>query len=198
MPDKVDPLSAETAIRTAINDPRIQVAAFPTNEGAIAVKLTGRVRDAVEAKSAEETATLYASKVINGIVVDPKALSYEEAFLPPAQTLTPEEVAQNQLRSITGNQTVEFTPLGGSWVLKGEVASQAEAQQLLTLANTLNDKVVPLLVVRGPNGFTPAETPISSPEDREMTRRLQEVTGITTIYVMRTARKWRGDLWFGA
>ena len=186
MPDKVDPLSAETAIRTAINDPRIQVAAFSTNEGAIAVKLTGRVRDAVEAKSAEETAMLYASKVINGIVVDPKALSYEEAFLPPAQTLTPEEIAQNQLRSITGNQTVEFTPLGGSWVLKGEVASQSEAQQLLTLANTLNDKVVPLLVVRGPNGFTPAETPISSPEDREMTRRLQEVTGITTIYVMRS------------
>jgi Flp pilus assembly secretin CpaC len=47
--------------------------------------------------------------------------------------------------------------------------------------------VIPLLVVRGPNGFTPAEAPISSPEDREMTRRLQEVTGISTVYVIRTA-----------
>ncbi len=186
MPEKVDPLSVETAIRTAINDPRIQVSAFPTNEGAIAAKLTGRVNEAIEAKSAEETAALYASKVINGIVVDPKAPSYDQAFAPPAAPLTPEEIAQNQLRTITGNQTIEFTPLGGSWVLKGEVASQAEAQQLLTLAKTVRDNVIPMLVVRGPNGFTPAEAPISSPEDREMTRRLQEVTGISTIYVLRS------------
>ena len=183
--DKIDPLTVETAIRSAINDPRVQVSVFSTNEGAMAAKLTGRVNEAIEAKSAEETAALYATKVINGIVVDPKAPSYEDAFAPPTAPLTSEEIAQNQLRSITGNQTVEFTPLGDGWVLKGEVSSQAEAQQLLTLANTLRSKVIPLLVVRGPNGFTPAETPISSPEDREMTRRLQEVTGISTIYVMR-------------
>jgi Flp pilus assembly secretin CpaC len=187
LPDRVDPLSVETAIRTAINDPRVQVTAFPTNDGSVAVRLGGRVREAVEAKAAEETAKLYTGQVINGILVSPDAPSYDQAFLPPTQALTPEEVAQNQLRTITGNQTVTFTPLGGSWVLRGEVGSQAEAQQLLTLANTLNDKIVPLLVVRGPNGFTPAETPISSVEDREMTRRLQEVTGISTIYVIRTA-----------
>jgi Flp pilus assembly secretin CpaC len=187
LPDRVDPLSVETAIRTAINDPRVQVSAFSTSDGGIAVRLNGRVREAVEAKAAEETAALYASKVINGLVVDKDAPSYDQAFLPQQAALTPEEVAQNQLRAITGNQTVTFTPLGGSWVLRGEVGSQAEAQQLLTLANTLNDKIVPLLVVRGPNGFTPAETPISSVEDREMTRRLQEVTGISTIYVIRTA-----------
>lgn len=187
LPDRVDPLSVETAVRTAINDPRVQVTAFPTNDGSVAVRLGGRVREAVEAKAAEETARLYTGQVINGILVSPDAPSYDQAFLPPTQALTPEEVAQNQLRTITGNQTVTFTPLGGSWVLRGEVGSQAEAQQLLTLANTLNDKIVPLLVVRGPNGFTPAETPISSVEDREMTRRLQEVTGISTIYVIRTA-----------
>ncbi|HEY0076977.1 MAG TPA: pilus assembly protein N-terminal domain-containing protein [Abditibacteriaceae bacterium] len=187
LPDRVDPLSVETAIRTAINDPRVQVSAFSTSDGGIAVRLNGRVREAVEAKAAEETAALYASKVINGLVVDKDAPSYDQAFLPQQAALTPEEVAQNQLRAITGNQTVTFTPLGGSWVLRGEVGSQAEAQQLLTLANTLNDQIVPLLVVRGPNGFTPAETPISSVEDREMTRRLQEVTGLTTVYALRSA-----------
>lgn len=187
LPDRVDPLSVETAIRTAINDPRVQVSAFPTNDGSVAVRLGGRVREAVEAKAAEETAKLYTGQVINGILVSPDAPTYDQAFLPPTPALTPEEIAQNQLRTITGNQTVTFTPLGGSWVLRGEVASQAEAQQLLTLANTLNDKIVPLLIVRGPNGFTPAETPISSVEDREMTRRLQEVTGLTSVYALRSA-----------
>lgn len=185
--DKIDPLTTETAIRTAINDPRIQVSAFPTNDGGMAVKLSGRVRNAVEAKSAEETAALYASKVINGIVVDPAAPAYEDGFVPQVAPLTPEEIAQNQLRAITGNQTVEITPLGTGWVLKGEVGSQAEAQQLLTLANAFNHSVVPLLVVRGPNGPTPVEQPISTPEDREMTRRLQEVTGLNSIYALRSA-----------
>ena len=187
LPDRIDPLSVETAIRTAINDPRVQVSAFSTNDGTVAVRLGGKVREAVEAKAAEETAALYASKVINGIVVSPDASTYDQVFLPPTVALTPEETAQNQLRTITGNQTVTFTPLGSSWVLRGEVGSQAEAQQLLTLANTFNRSVVPLLVVRGPNGFTPVEQPISTAEDREMTRRLQEVTGIPSVYALRTA-----------
>jgi Flp pilus assembly secretin CpaC len=187
LPSPVDPVTIETSIRSAINDPRIQVTGVRTTEGGVAIRLTGRVRDAVEAKSAEDTARLFASNVINGIIVDKDAPSYDSAFQPPQTALTPEEVAQNQLRMITGNQTIELTPLGGSWVLKGEVASQAEAQQLLTLAGTLSQKIVPLLVVRGPSGLTPAEQPISSQEDREMTRRLQEVTGINTVYVIRTA-----------
>lgn len=187
VPVVADPQTIELAVRSAINDPRIQVTMLPLNDGNVAVRLTGRVRDEIESKAAQDTAALYVSKVINGIVVSKDALSYDQAFLPVTNELTPEETAQNQLRMVTGNQTIELSPLGGSWILKGEVPSQAAAQELLTLANTLGQKIVPLLVVRGPNGLTPAEQPISSQEDREMTRRLQEVTGINTVYVIRTA-----------
>ncbi len=187
-PNPMDPVTVETAIRSALNDPRVQVTAFRPNDGGVAVRLSGRVRDAVESKAAEDTAALYATKVINGIIVDKDAPSYEQAFIPPSAPLTTEETAQNQLRLITGNQTIELTPLGGSWVLRAEVGSQAEAQQLLTLASSLNQKIVPFIVVRGPTGITPAEQPVTSPEDREMSRRLQEVTGITTVYATRTAK----------
>jgi len=186
-PSPVDPTAIETAIRTAINDPRIQVTAIPTGDGSVAVRLSGRVREDVERTAATETAGLFGARVINGILIDKDAPSYEQAFAPDT-VLTPEELAQNQLRMVTGNQTIELTPLGGSWVLKGEVASQAEAQQLMTLANSLGQKIVPMIVVRGPGGITPAEQPITSPEDREMSRRLQEVTGIGTVYATRTAQ----------
>lgn len=186
-PTLTDATAVEAAIRSAVNDPRVQVVVFRSGDGTMVARLTGQVREAVESKAAEDTAALYAGKVINGIVVDKNAISYDQSFLPPTTPLTPEEIAQNQLRTITGNQTIELTPLGGNWVLKGEVGSQTEAQQLLTLAGGLSQKIVPLLVVRGPNGVTPAEQPITSPEDREMTRRLQEVTGIASVYAMRTA-----------
>lgn len=187
LPVAADPQTIELAVRSALNDPRIQVTMLPLNDGSMAVRLSGRVREEVESKAAQDTASLYVPKIINGIVVSKDALTYDQAFLPDTNPLTPEEIAQNQLRMVTGNQTIELSTLGGGWVLKGEVPSQAAAQQLLTLANSLGQKIIPLLVVRGPNGLTPAEQPISSQEDREMTRRLQEVTGINTVYVIRTA-----------
>ncbi len=187
LPTVEEPETVELAVRSAINDPRIQVTALRLGAGGLAIRLTGRVREEVERKAAEETAALYAARVINGIVVTKDALSYDQAFLPDTNPLTPEEIAQNQLRLVTGNQTIELSTLGGSWVLKGEVGSQAEAQQLMALAGSLNQRILPLLVVRGPGGASPVEQPISTAEDREMTRRLQEVTALASVYAIRTA-----------
>ena len=58
-PTPADPETIEMAIRSAINDPRVQVTAFQTGDGTIAVRLSGRVREDVERKAAEETAGLY-------------------------------------------------------------------------------------------------------------------------------------------
>ncbi|MDQ3813239.1 MAG: pilus assembly protein N-terminal domain-containing protein, partial [Armatimonadota bacterium] len=187
-----------TAVRAALDDPRFGVNVVQLPSGGLLVRLTGTVRNEAEAREAAETARLFHPQITSAIYVDPSALTRSQArdsltgggiaAVPSAQVPTPDEMAEANLRQITGNQTVRLVPLGQGYVLQAEVLSPLEADTLMRLAANLGRNVTPLIVVRGAPGFFAAARPVRTDEDEDMTRRLQEVTGIGTVYAVKAAQ----------
>lgn len=179
--------SIETAIRTAIDDPRVSVSVIQSPGGVLTARLTGAVRDAVEADAARATAALFVPQVVSALYVDKEAQTMGQARLPG-------ETAQLQemLRRVTDNSSIEFIPApGGGSILKATVASLDEADALMRLV-PLQQRVTPFIVIRGAGKNSPAVYPTVRPtlnaEDAEMTERLQAITNVRTVYVTRTAQ----------
>jgi Flp pilus assembly secretin CpaC len=90
---------------------------------------------------------------------------------------------------LTGNETIELVPFPNGIGLKAQVGSEAEATALLNLLPHAERPITPFIVIRGEGGAAPTyyDRPILTGEDSEMTRRLHIVTGVKSVYVVRTA-----------
>lgn len=184
-----DPGIAESAIRAALDDRRIAVSVIRTPAGNLAAVLTGTVQDAVEVEAARRIASYYVPEVVPSLVIDPKAPRLGQ------EVVTTEESLQSKLRLLTGNETIQLVPFPNSLVVKAEVGSAAEADTLMRLLPSLNQKVTPLIVIRGGTTDGAAETtayiperPVLNEDDERNTQLMQGVTGLRNIYVVRTAK----------
>jgi Flp pilus assembly secretin CpaC len=199
-----DAATIELAIRSALNDPRIQVRVIQQPNGSFAASLSGTVRDQAEIRATVDTAALFVPRdqVISALYTDVFAPSLAQAQNPTAP-VTSEQVLQAKLRQITGNSTLDVISLPTGLAVKAEVDSTADAEALLNLLPTLNQRVLPFIVVRGQNTGTGtgapvtdtnggryygSDRPILTGEDQEITRKLHEVTGVRTVYAVRTAQ----------
>lgn len=193
----VSAANVEEAIRTAIDDPRVDVAVITAPDGTYAAKLSGVVRNTAEENAATNTAALFVPKVISGIYVDPNAQTIADFRNPMAgaPALTADESLQASLRRATGNNTIEVVPLPDRVVLKATVGSREEAEALMDLLPS-GQRVAPFIVIRGaaaPNGAVESsmfvsERPVMTPEDEAMSSKLQSVVGVRTVWVIRTAQ----------
>lgn len=176
-----DPESLATAIRAALGDSRVNVSVIQTPDGNLAARLTGILRDQSEIDAAKTTTALFVPQVISSLYAD-KASAIPGVSSGEAQL-------QATLRQISGNDTIELISLPNGLTLKAVVGSQAEAQRILSLIPlATSQKVMPFIVVRGASGGDDAYTGSNlSPEDQDMTKRLSDVTGISTVYAVRTA-----------
>ena len=178
--------SVESALQMAIGDPRIRVSVVKLPEGTLAARLTGIVRDAAEVQGAITTASFFAPRVLPSVYADPNAPSID-AVLSGAVVQTPSEQLQENLRRITGNESIELISMPGSLVLKAESNSPAEAQRLLELLPTLNQPVIPFVTVRGGGVVESSNVPLLQGEDLQLTQKLQAVTGVRTVYAVRAS-----------
>jgi Flp pilus assembly secretin CpaC len=190
----IDASTAEAAITSALDDPRITVTASQTPRG-LTVGLRGAVRYPEERTAAEKTAAFWVepANIADAITVDPNAPTIDQLRNPTPAAPTQDQVLQSKLREMTGNQTIELIPMPGAMVLKAEVNSIDEAEALQRLIPTLNQKVQPFIVVHGAGGaaakpYVAPVMPLLSDEDQRMTQVLQSVTQINTIYAVRTAK----------
>lgn len=184
-----DAVEAENAIRTALNDPRIRVSVLQRPDGSLVAQLSGGVRNSAEAEASVATASLFVPNVISSLYADPQAPTLEAALRGPA--LTGDEALQAKLRSLYSNDTIELVALPNGTALKATVDNAAQAESILSILPSLSRQIQPFIVVRGATGETPfysSERPILHGEDYEMTRRMNEVTGVSSVYVVRTAR----------
>jgi Flp pilus assembly secretin CpaC len=184
-----DPIEAETAIRTALNDPRVRVSVLQRPDASLVAQLSGGLRDKAEVDAAVAMASLFVPNVISSLYVDAQAPTLEQALSGPS--LSGDELLQSKLRSILGNDTIELVALPGGTALKATVDNAAQAESILSLLPTLGRQIQPFIVVRGStsaNQFYSSEHPVLYGEDFEMTRRMREVTGVETVYAVRTAR----------
>lgn len=189
--------AVESALRAALNDPRIAVSVIQLPNGELAARLTGAVHDVAEITAAKQTASLFVPEnaVISSVYASPTAPTLEQLLSPTTPTVVPtaEELLENKLRQITGNESVQLVPLPNGMVLKAEVSSTDEASDLVRLLPSImqpNQKVIPFIRVRGASGTTGtdiASIPIMTPEDEQMSHQLQDVTGVRNVYVIRTA-----------
>ncbi len=183
-----DPVGAEAAIRAALNDPRIDVSVIQLPDGGLTARLTGVVRDTAEIEAARSTAALFVPQVVSSLYVDKEAPSLQLAQR-PAQL--PENLVQEQLRRLTGNETIQVMPFNNGLAVRAEVASNAEAEALFSLLPGLGRPVTPFVIVRGAEtSAAPSyyNRPVLTGEDAEMTRLLQGITGVSTVSVSRTAK----------
>jgi Flp pilus assembly secretin CpaC len=180
-----DPAGVETAIRTALDDPRVSVAIIQLPGGTLAARLTGTVRDGAEIEAIKTTAGLFVPQVISSIYVDRASAALNELSREPVGT-----ELQNTLRRVTENQSIEVLPTADGVILKAIVGSTAEADAILRLVPS-KQRVTPFFVIRGANSAAPssyydAPRPSMSGEDAEITSRMQIVTGIRSVYAVRT------------
>ena len=196
-----DPAAIEMAIRSALSDPRIAVSVIQQPNGGFAAKLSGILRDAAEVSAAISTAALFVPRdqVISSLYLDPTSPTLQQ-INNPVQMATGEEVLQSKLRQITGNDTVELVSLPTGLAAKATVTSREDAQALMGLLGSLNQRILPFIVVRDPNNananngdngepskYYGSDRPVLQGEDQRITDRLQEVTGVKTVYAVRTA-----------
>ena len=181
-----DPETVEAALTTALADPRIRVSVVKLPEGTLAARLTGIVRDAAEVQGAITTASFFVPRVLPSVYADPNVPSID-AVLSGAVEKAPTEQLQDNLRRITGNDSIELISMPGSLVLKAESASQEEAQRLLELLPTLNQAVIPFVTIRGGGRVESSNVPLLQGEDLQLTQKLQAVTGVRTVYAVRAA-----------
>ena len=185
-----DASDVQASIRAALGDPRIAVSVISLASGSLTARLTGAVRDKAEADAAIATAGLFVRSVVSGLYVDPTTPTQQAAVVREAEVTTPREnPLAAQLRQVTGNNSIELLPLNGTLVLKATVGSVAEADALLNFLPTLGPAVTPLIVIRGGagTGQSIVTQPILNAEDAEITRRLQSVTGINSVYVIKVS-----------
>ena len=181
-----DAATVEAALTTALADPRIRVSVVKLPEGTLAARLTGIVRDAAEVQGAITTASFFVTRVLPSIYADPNVPSID-AVLSGAVTQTPSDQLQDNLRRITGNNSIELISMPGSLVLKAEADSQGDAQRLLELLPTLNQAVIPFVTIRGGGRVESSNVPLLQGEDLQLTQKLQAVTGVRTVYAVRAS-----------
>lgn len=175
----------ESAIRAAIGDSRISVGVLQLPNGTTAARLSGIVRDTAEAEGAKSAAALFVPSVISSIYVD-KAAPTSEAFM---QSATPaEQQVQDQLRQLMDNKSISVVPFNNGWAVRAEVGSSEEADQLLTALSGLGRPITPFIVIRGASPDAASgyyNRPVLSGEDDAITRRLQNVTGVRSVYAVK-------------
>jgi Flp pilus assembly secretin CpaC len=183
-----DPRVVQDAITTAIGDPRIRTTVYALPDGSLAARLAGTVRNASEVQAATTAASFFVPQVVAPLFADPNAPSLD-AVLSGSFNATPESGLQEKLRRITGNDSIELLPLPTGLAFKAEVNSNDEAEALLRMLPSLNQQVIPFIVVRGQpeGGYYAATVPLLNGEDRQLTQKLHDVTGIRTAYAVRTA-----------
>lgn len=183
-----DPVAAQEAITTALSDPRVRVSVIQKPNEGLVVRLSGALRQQAEIDAAVSTAALFVPNVISSLYVSSSAPVLEDFV--NGRALSSEDVLESNLRNIFSNDSIELVGLPGSTVLKASVGSITEAEAILSLLPTLDRRIQPIIVIRGAGdgGIYNSETPVLYGEDYEMTRTLKDVTGISTVYVKRTAR----------
>ena len=189
-PSNRDPQIVSVAVNAALGDPRIRASVFKLPDGSLATRLTGTVRNPAEVEGAITTASFYAPRVLSSLYADANAPSID-AVLNGSPAASVEPTLQDNLRRLTGNQSIELIPLPTGLGLKAEVNSTQEAEQLLRYLPSLNQQVLPFIVVRGAgngaNQVYDSQVPFLQGEDRQLTDKLQSVTGIRSVYAVRTA-----------
>ena len=175
----------ESSIRAAIDDPRISISVLQLPGGTMAAKLSGVVRDAAEAEAAKAAATLFVPSVVSGIYVDktaPTAGAFMQSELPPEQQM------QDQLRQLMDNKTITVMPFNKGLAVKAEVNSREEADQLVSALSGFGRPIQQFIVIRGAaqtDQPTYYDRPVLTGEDDAITRRLQSVTGVRTVYAVK-------------
>ncbi|MBW3636448.1 MAG: pilus assembly protein N-terminal domain-containing protein [Armatimonadetes bacterium] len=183
-----DPRVIGRAVTAALNDPRVRATIITLGDGSLATLLQGTVRNEAEVQAALTTASFFGPRVISSLYTDPNSPTLD-AVLSGTANITPEGGLQENLRRITGNTSIELVPLPTGLAFKAEVNSVEEAQALMRVLPTLNQQVIPFIVVRGQaNASSPfynSNVPFLQGEDRQLTQRLHDVTGINTVYAVR-------------
>jgi Flp pilus assembly secretin CpaC len=188
--DNRTPESVAEAITMALGDPRIRVSATKVPNGPLVARLSGTVRNAAEVEAASATAKFFAPEVVSALYADINAPSIDAVYA-GSVNLSPEAGLQSNLRRITGNPSIELVPLPTGIAFKAEVESQDEAESLLRLLPSLNQQVIPFIVVRGQSAsderYYNSTVPLLIGEDLQLTQKLQSVTGIRTVYAVRSS-----------
>jgi Flp pilus assembly secretin CpaC len=186
--DPRNPRVLEATIASAIGDPRVRTSVISRPDGTLVARLSGSVRNEAEVQAARETAGFFVPAVTSSLYADTNAPTLD-AVLTGSLNATPESGMQESLRRITGNQTIELVPLPTGLAFKAEVDTPEEAEALMRVLPTLNQQVIPFIVVRGQSStsYYNATVPLLSGEDRQLTQKLHDVTGIRTVYAVRTA-----------
>jgi Flp pilus assembly secretin CpaC len=97
---------------------------------------------------------------------------------------TSEQILETRLREIMGNQTITLVSLPSGLIIKGAVRSPEEAEALMRLLPPMNTPIMPFLALPGGGYYSRT---VNNQEEQGITRRLQEVTNVNTVYVTRTA-----------
>ncbi|BCM90425.1 type II secretion system protein D [Abditibacteriota bacterium] len=185
-----NPQVVEAAISAALGDPRVRTTVVRLPNGSLAARLTGTVRNAAEVQGAETTAAFFVDRdhVISSLYADTTAPSID-AVMNGTASADPQTTLQSNLRLLTGNSTIELVSLPGGLALKARAESPQEAEAILRVLPTINQPVLPFIVV---SGMASPQNPYYTSqalqgEDRVLTERLQAVTGVTTVTAVRAA-----------
>lgn len=181
------------AITLALGDPRVRASIIKLEDGSLAARLAGTVRNQAEVQAAISTASFYVprDRVISSLYADINAPTLDAVLASGSLSTTPESELQQNLRRVTGNRSIELISLPTGLAFKAEVNSAEEAQSLLRVLPSLNQQVIPFIVIRGQNaGASPyynSTIPVLNGEDRQLTQKLHDVTGITSVYAVRAS-----------
>jgi Flp pilus assembly secretin CpaC len=185
-----DPRALEAAINAALGDPRVRATVVRLPDGSLAGRLQGVVRNEAEVSGAISTASFYVPRVVSSLYADVNAPSID-AVRSGAINISPTDSLQDSLRRLTGNSSIELVTLPTGLALKAATDSPEEAEAILRILPSLNQPIVPFIVVRGlANSQSPyynSDVPLLQGEDRQLTDKLQAVTGIRTVYAVRVS-----------
>jgi len=185
-----DPKALEEAINAALGDPRVTATVVRLPDGSLVGRLQGIVRNEAEVTGAASTASFYVPRVVSSLYADINAPTIE-AVKSGNTLLTPTETLQDNLRRLTGNPSIELVSLPTGLALKASTDSTEEAEAILRILPSLNQAVVPFIVVHGlANSQSPyynSDVPLLQGEDRQLTDKLQAVTGVRTVYAVRAS-----------
>jgi len=185
-----DPRALEAAINAALGDPRVTATVVRLPDGSLVGRLQGIVRNEAEVTGAASTASFYVPRVVSSLYADINAPTIE-AVKSNATLLTPTETLQDNLRRLTGNPSIELVSMPTGLALKASTDSAEEAEAILRILPSLNQAVVPFIVVHGlANSQSPyynSDVPLLQGEDRQLTDKLQAVTGVRTVYAVRVS-----------
>ncbi len=185
-----DPRALETAITAALGDPRVRASVVRVPDGSLVATLQGVVRNAAEVSGAVSTAQFFVPRVVPSLYADPNAPSID-AVRSGAINVSPTNSLQDSLRRLTGNSSIELISLPTGLALKAATNSTEEAEAILRILPSLNQPVVPFIVVHGlANSQSPyynSDVPLLQGEDRQLSDKLQSVTGVRTVYAVRAS-----------